>query len=287
MDWQRDGAGWPNATHSSFVRARPHLWHVQIMGAGPDLLLLHGTGGATHSWRDLMPMLATRFRCIAPDLPGQGFTRRGAMQRASLPLMAEDMWRLMDKLDARPALILGHSAGGALGLQMSLTRPTPVMGLNAALEDFDGVAGWLFPMMARALATNPITAPAVAAMVRSADVGSLIRSTGSTLDAEGTALYARCLSNAEHVAGTLAMMSQWSLRGLRDRFDRLSAPVHLLAGAGDKTVPPDSAARMAARIPGATTALLLDLGHLAHEEDPQHLAALIMEFAETLAPHQA
>lgn len=279
MDWQRDGAGWPHAEQSAFVRARPHLWHVQVMGEGPLALLLHGAGGASHSWRTLMPLLAETHRCIALDLPGHGFTRRGSMQRSSLPLMAEDTWRLLDKMEAAPALIIGHSAGGALALQMSLMRPTPVLGINAALEDFNGVAGWLFPMMARALSVNPITAPAVAAMIRGANVDSLLRSTGSVLDAEGTALYARCLSNSEHVAGTLAMMSQWSLRGLRARMDRITAPVHLSAGGNDRTVPPESAARMAARIPGATWATLPGLGHLAHEEDAAKILSEIPNLA--------
>ena len=47
-------------------------WHVQVAGDGPVLLLLHGTGAATHSWRDLLPLLAERFTVVAPDLPGHG-----------------------------------------------------------------------------------------------------------------------------------------------------------------------------------------------------------------------
>ena len=49
-------------------------WHVQMMGTGPQVLLLHGAGAATHSWRDVAPLLARDFTVIAPDLPGHGFT---------------------------------------------------------------------------------------------------------------------------------------------------------------------------------------------------------------------
>ena len=48
---------WPHRATSRRIACPPHLWHAQIAGTGPDLLLLHGAGGATHSWRNLMPLL--------------------------------------------------------------------------------------------------------------------------------------------------------------------------------------------------------------------------------------
>ena len=73
--WEREGRDWPNRTYSRFVQAARLRWHVQLMGDGPALLLLHGTGAATHSWRALAPLLAERFTVVAPDLPGHGFTQ--------------------------------------------------------------------------------------------------------------------------------------------------------------------------------------------------------------------
>ena len=61
------------------------------MGEGPDIVLLHGTGASTHSWRALIPLLAERYRVTAIDLPGHGFTRLGARMRSSLECMAEDI----------------------------------------------------------------------------------------------------------------------------------------------------------------------------------------------------
>lgn len=74
MNWDHDGRDWPNREHSRFVEAAGLRWHVQQMGRGPVLLLLHGTGASTHSWRALMPLLAAEFTVVAPDLPGHGFT---------------------------------------------------------------------------------------------------------------------------------------------------------------------------------------------------------------------
>ncbi|MFN5717015.1 MAG: alpha/beta fold hydrolase, partial [Bradyrhizobium sp.] len=72
--WSRDGTDWPNRNASVFVEAAGIRWHVQRMGEGPSLLLIHGTGAATHSWRDMLPLLARHFSVVAPDLPGHGFT---------------------------------------------------------------------------------------------------------------------------------------------------------------------------------------------------------------------
>ena len=88
LDFARDGADWPNREASRFVEAGGLSWHVQVMGQGPDLLLLHGTGGATHSWRGLAPLLAQHFRVVAPDLPGHGFTTARRAPDLSLPGMA-------------------------------------------------------------------------------------------------------------------------------------------------------------------------------------------------------
>ena len=87
-------ADWPHRDLSRHIACKPHLWHMQEMGAGPLVLLLHGAGGATHSWRHLMPLLAADYRVVAIDLPGQGFTRLGARGRCGLDPMATDIARL-------------------------------------------------------------------------------------------------------------------------------------------------------------------------------------------------
>ena len=77
---------WPNRTASRYVEAGGLRWHVQSLGdTGPVILLLHGTGAATHSWAGLAPLLATRFRVVAPDLPGHGFSGAAVGAGMSLP----------------------------------------------------------------------------------------------------------------------------------------------------------------------------------------------------------
>ncbi|NSX53343.1 alpha/beta fold hydrolase BchO [Parasulfitobacter algicola] len=280
MDWAVEKQAWPNADHSHFIDHRPHRWHVQDMGEGPVILLLHGAGGATHSWRDLMPLLAQHYRVVAIDLPGQGFSQLGVKQRCSLPAMADDIASLIQSQCWQPIAIVGHSAGAAIALRLSeigVCQAGPIIGLNAALGNFKGVAGFIFPIMAKILSLNPFI-PGIFSRSASSpsSVKRLIEGTGSQLSTDGLQQYQKLISDPSHVAATLAMMAQWSLDGLRSRLPSIKAATYLIAAENDRTVPPDTSAEAAKLLPNAHVTRLENLGHLAHEEDPKRISEIIL-----------
>ena len=281
MNWARDHSDWPLADHSRTIDVKPHKWHVQEMGKGPTALLLHGAGGSTHSWAGLLPVLAQNYHAVAVDLPGQGFTRAGTKLRLGLPKMSADLNALLDDQGWQPELIIGHSAGGALALHLaeSLDHPARVIGINAALEPFEGPAAWLFPMMAKMLAINPFTSVAFtaggSAMARAR---GLIRTTGSNIPDESLRCYARLFSDRGHVDSTLQMMAQWDVDKFAARIKRVETPILLIAGSNDLTVSPDVSRRTTAAMINATFVELEGLGHLAHEENPDLVAQTISDW---------
>jgi magnesium chelatase accessory protein len=281
--WEQEGRDWPNRESSRFVQASGLCWHVQQLGRGPVVLLVHGTGAATHTWRSLAPLLAEHFSVVAPDLPGQGFTGTPASYRPSLPGMAEALHSLLGVLGAKPALVVGHSAGAAILARMSLDghiAPHGLVSLNGALLPLRGAAGHIFSPLAKLLAVNPLV-PRLFAL-RAADrsvVEGLIRATGSTLRPAGVELYARLLRNPGHVAGALSMMANWDLRPLERDLPRLEPALVLVVGDADRTVPPSEAGRVRALLPSAELVTLPRLGHLAHEEQPERIAELVIGLA--------
>ena len=184
---------------------RPHL--------APTVLLIHGTGASTHSWRGLSPLLAQHFNVLAIDLPGHAFTDMptggASSQQLSLPGMAVALGELLKTLGLAPALLVGHSAGAAIAVRMCLdgvVAPQRVISLNGAFLPLRGLAGQVFSPVAKLMSAVPFvptlfswraTDPAV--------LKRLIDGTGSVLDAEGIALYGQLVSNPGHVAGDEAL----------------------------------------------------------------------------------
>lgn len=282
-EWHREGRDWPHRQHSQFVSAGGLRWHVQVMGGGPPLLLLHGTGASGHSFRGLMPRLAERFTVISPDLPGHAFTSAPPSFRPALPTVAAALSALLGELRVAPVLGVGHSAGAALLVQMTLDRaivPRALFGLAAALVPFRGVATSFFAPAARFLAQSSLAAQVLALRARDrASVERLVRSTGSSIDPVGVELYRRLASRSGHVAAVLEMLAAWDLDPLYDYLPRLTVPLHLLAGATDKAVPLSNQQEIVARTPRARLVVVPGTGHLLHEEQPEAVARLILEVA--------
>ncbi len=271
-------ADWPHRDKGRHIRVAPHDWWVVQEGTGPTILLLHGAGGSGHSFRSLLPLLAPHYRCIIPDLPGQGFTRAGTRSRFGLDPAAADLVALCNAQGWAPHAIIGHSAGAAIALRMAELMPLQaVVGINAALGTFDGLAGTLLPMFARGFAMIPFLPAAISRLWgNAARVNGLLNDTGSLIDAAGRAQYLTLVQAPGHIDGTLGMMAQWTLTPLIARLSQIATPTLLLTGLQDRTVPPRISRDAAARMPAGRYDELAGLGHLAHEEAADQVAAIIL-----------
>lgn len=283
LNWNTDGRDWPNRHASRFVKAGGLRWHIQQFGADPGLaplvLLLHGTGSSTHSWRDVAPLLATRYAVLALDLPGHAFTSMPRAAEQSLPGIAQHVGVLLESLRLSPAIVVGHSAGAAIAARMLLNQtivPAALVSLNGAFTGIPGLAGQLFSPLTRLLASVPLASHLFAWQASDAGmVEQLMRSTGSTLDPDGLKLYGRLVRNVGHVEAALAMMAHWDLEPLEQELHRIREPVWMVAAENDLTVPPAQARQVSKLLHDARLTLWPMLGHLAHEEKPALCARLI------------
>ncbi len=277
--WERDGRNWPNRAASRFVQAAGLNWHVQQMGQGPVMLLVHGTGASTHSWGELAPLFSRRFTVVALDLPGHGFTDLPGAEGLSLPGMAGAIGSLLRVLRLNPEIVVGHSAGAAILARMSLDgriAPATLISLNGAFLPLRGLPVHLLSPITRFL----VAIPAISRMVaRSAAdeqaVRRLLADTGSRLTPEGIEKYRQLFRSPAHVAGALGMMANWRLDTLEREISRLAPALVLVAAGNDRTISPADAQRIRLRVPAARIVSLPGLGHLAHEEAPDIVAEVI------------
>jgi len=282
--WERVKGEWPNGDASRFLRAGSVRWHVQRGGEGPELLLLHGTGASTHSWFRLFPLLARDFSVTAPDLPGHGFTARpDPSSGLSRTGMARHLDDLFEALGVRPQLIVGHSAGAAIGVTMALSGPGPeaLVGLNPALWP----VGPSLPPPASDLIARLVSSRTAgrlgAALARNTRVvDRLLRSTGSRVPEASRRWYGWLAGRSQHVSSVLTMMSLWDPRRLQAELSSLDLPVHLVAGSEDTWTPSAGVREAAGRISGATVREVPTTGHLTHEERPTAVARIVLDLAE-------
>ena len=111
------------------VRTGSFESNVHDQGAGPPIVLIHGSGpgvSAWANWRPVLPVLATRFRVVAPDMVGFGYTDRPAGIRYDMATWVTQALDLMDALGIRDAHLVGNSFGGALALALAIREPKRV-----------------------------------------------------------------------------------------------------------------------------------------------------------------
>jgi magnesium chelatase accessory protein len=274
---------WPFGAHSRMVRSAGIDWHVQLLGAGPPLLLLHGMGASSHSFAELMPLLAEHFTVLAPDLPGLGLSEAARGFRPSLPGIARALRGLLTDLQLAPRVVVGHSAGAALALRLTLDRavtPGLVVGVAAALHPLSPLARAVLTRAAGAL--ERASSLVAWSMSDTERVELILRNTGAVLDAQGVEFYRLLSTRPQHVSGTLSMMAHWDLAPLYRELPSLSVPLCLLAGELDRAVPLAQLRAVARHTPAAQLRVLGGLGHLLHEERPLSIARAILDEAVRL-----
>jgi len=230
-------------------------------------------------------MLAERFSVTAMDLPRHAFTRGHPAEVMSLPRMAGEVAKLIQSLGFKPDLLIGHSAGAALSVQMALDHgySGPIIGLNSAMRPFPGPAAQIFPAMAKLLFINPLVPRIFSKMTTFGKEAErfLTRSTGSRIDAEGMACYETLFANSRHTKGGLSMMANWDLPTLRTRMGEVKNPILMVHSDKDAAIPIDWAREVHGWLPTSQLTVLKGLGHLAHEEAPERVHDAIIEFAQT------
>lgn len=196
-----------------------------------------------------------------------------------MPGVASGVAALLRVMGVSPVLVAGHSAGAAIAARLCLDgaiEPDAVLSVNGALLPFPGMTNEIFGATARFLARSQMVSRAFALVAGApSSVDRMLRSTGSRIDADGARLYRILAANPVHVAGALGWMANWDLHALARDLPRLTARLILVAGSNDGMVPASETSRVRALVPGAETVWLDGLGHLAHEERPEAIAALM------------
>lgn len=259
---------------------------VTDTGAGPAVVLAHGTPTWSYEWRHHLRALEGRFRCIAPDHLGFGLSPRPTDGDYRPEAHARRFAGLLDALGIGRYALVAHDFGGPFALAAALDHPERVERIvlyntfawafassGARERRMASLAGGrLFRWMYRHLNLSFVIA-------RSA-WGDRRRVTPATWPPY-TALFPDADSR-ERVLWALARSMDGSAAfgdGLWRRLDRLrDVPIHLIWGMRDTAFPPAALARFRAAWPHASVLELPDAGHWPHEEQPERCVASVAAF---------
>ncbi len=119
---------------SRTLKGDPKIAHYDSGGGAagePPIVLLHGATLRSEDWENIFPRLATRYRVIAYDARGHG--KSGRAGSYALDDLVSDLVRVLKDIAKAPAIVVGHSIGGATALVTAAREPSLMRGL--VLED--------------------------------------------------------------------------------------------------------------------------------------------------------
>ena len=269
------------APAGQFVRAGGQLVHVEQAGSGEPVVLLHGFGASTYSWRKVMPALAERYRVVAIDLNGFGYTQRPRSRESyTREGQAKLVLETMDALGIARAHLVGHSYGGGITLYLASRHPERFRSM--VLVD-SSAPTYANDRRSRAAALRPLDALFVrtVALRPRAIRKALLRSFWD--DSKVTPELVRAYFDRVAVEGVgyaFYGLTAPAPPGPPVELEKIEIPTLVVWGAHDELISPESGRRAAARLPHSEFVLIADCGHLPMEEQPEALLQAILPFLE-------
>lgn len=254
------------------------------MGKGPDLVLIHGTGGNTRDMTfSLAPRLASNYRVIVLDRPGLGYTDPISAKGDTITAQARLLQRAAESLGAERPVVIGHSYGGAVALAWAIDMPDRLAALALVASPSHPWTTPLDPVYA-AIAhplAGPIVVPLLAALLPPAYAEASIAGVfapqeppAGYVEAIGAALALRRTSLRATGLQRAGLLSEIS--AMAPRYGAIDIPVEILHGTADTTVSPAIHAEAMARdIPGAVYTALYGIGHMPHHAAEDATVAMI------------
>jgi len=267
----------------AFLEVDGRKVHAVVRGAGPDLVLIHGSNGNTRDFTfAFMDRMSDRYRVIALDRPGHGYSDPLPRDQEDILSQARHLQAAAETLGASRPLVLGQSYGGAVALAWAVERPETVAGLISVAGVSHPWEGGLSPFYR--LTSNPIGAviavPAISAFASDARIARAFDEVFEPqavpegyLEHFGPGLALRPASMRLNARQRAALKGE--VTALVPRYVDISVPVEVVHGTADRTVYLEIHARQLARdVPGTVVTELPGIGHMPH-----HVAADAVEAA--------
>ncbi len=234
----------------------------------PPAVLIHGAGGDHLFWPPQIRRLDGQ-RVLAPDLPGHG--KSPGLAHHTVSDYADAVVEFLEAINLNSAVIVGHSMGGAIALDIAARFPRRVLGLGLMGT---GAKLRVAPDLLRGTAQPP-TFPAA---IRQLTDLSFSPQAESRLKDLATRRLAETRPAVLH--GDLLACDAFDARA---QLSRIQAPVLIVCGAADRMTPPAYSTYLRQHIPLARLELVPAAGHMVMLEKPEAVAGLLDDFLDSIS----
>jgi pimeloyl-ACP methyl ester carboxylesterase len=254
-------------------------------GSGPPLLLIHGFGASTYTWRYVAPDLARDHRVIAVDLKGFGQSDKPLDERYSVSDQAALLAELIETRDLRDLTIVGHSFGGGVALRLALEADGRLKGRISKLVLLDTIAYQqhvpIFFQMLNMPGVAQVGVRMVPASVQTRIALQIAYFDDSKIEQSEVETYAAPLKTAAGKHAIIQSARQiipQDIDELSERYRSIETPTLILWCDHDRIVPLDVGLKLRRTLPNSSLRLIEDCGHMPQEEQPASTLALIRGF---------
>ena len=268
-----------------FVTINGSKVHYTINGSGPDLILIHGALGNLRDMTfDLAGKLTGRYRVIAFDRPGFGYSDPLPNGEVSLKAQSKILQLAAKQIGATDPIVLGHSYGGAVVMEWALhpdiLPPAAIVLVSAPTLPWPGTIDILYRVTG-----NPIGAALVVPMITAFVTDDYLHNSVTGIFAPspvpdgyeafvGSGLTLRRTSLATNGKQVNTLYDQ--VVAMAPLYPGLTLPVELVHGEADTSVPLTvHALPLSKLLPNAHLTIIPGAGHMPHHSNPDAIIAAI------------
>lgn len=285
----------PDVVHRTIPTPDGAVLHVAERGRGRPLLLLHGVTLQWWVWGAQFNTLADRYRVLAWDMRGHGRSTVGS-EGITLEAIADDIATVVEELDLRDVILVGHSMGGmALGRFCARHEDLMVERCGGLMFLDTSAAPLALParLEGNARAEELVRRVAYAGTSRPRVRYSWPDSTPSVLMARSAFGRSPSAAAVLDVREMLSVMDQDNLvaagraivdHDVRSDLAHVKVPAMVVVGSADRLTPVSHARVLAEAIPGSVLEVLPGIGHQTMQEDPLRFAELVDELSVLSPP---
>lgn len=265
--------------------------HYAEVGDGEPLVLLHGNGSMLQDFMSsgFVQAAAKRYRVIAFDRPGYGYTERPRSTIWTPSAQADLLRTALQQIGVSHSLVLGHSWGASVAIALALDHPDMVRGLilesgyyyGSVRADVVLMSGPALPLIGdilRYTVSPPVARLLWPSMIRKlfspAPVAATFEGVPSEMAIRPSQLRASAAESALMIPDALAV---------QNRYAELSMPVAIVAGAGDKMVDlATQAVRLHRVLQNSSLHVVQDCGHMVHHTAPGEVMSAVETVAQAI-----